>query len=74
MNTSTDTTKAQRSVLRELMTFQTFSRVEIQSGTGIQGAALDKVLEALERRGLVVICSNDEYMLTDAGVAEIAGN
>lgn len=64
-------TAAQRSVLRELEAFHTFSRIELQTGTGLHGAALDKVLDALERRGMVVVCSNDEYMLTRDGLAEI---
>jgi hypothetical protein len=72
---STDTTKelsaAQKSVLHELVCFATFSRIEISTGTGLNGAALDKVLQSLERRGLVSLASNDEYILTQDGIKAV---
>jgi len=66
-------TPSQKAVLAELMAFQTFSRIEISTGTGLQGAALDKVFQALERRNF--ICKTDEggYRLTPFGYKAVMG-
>jgi DNA-binding HxlR family transcriptional regulator len=59
---------AQRKVLRSIVTHRRFSRIEVQLDTGISGAALDRVLEALTKKGLL---RSDEYTLTPAGLCAV---